>query len=184
MPPPLKLPPHQLISTPRHLRSISPPIRLPFDCDPIPYHAILSVIQPAHPQLLLNPFIRLKHLHSHPRHIIVLSPHHHPTSFDDTWTHTSIPRMGTSKRHKVAQLRTIIFFYGMLCTLYSNNWTTWWRWWVQLQLPVANQLILNNQLQHPITQHKARNKSTKYNWYLNWKIMKIHWPSHLLQKRN
>ena len=29
-------------------------------------------------------------------------------------------------------------------------------------------------------QHSTqRNKSTKYNWYLNWQIMKIHWPSHL-----
>ena len=44
-------------------------------------------------------------------------------------------------------------FLLKLCTMYKNNWTTWWRWWVQLQLPGANQLILN-QLQHPITQHK------------------------------
>ena len=29
--------------------------------------------------------------------------------------------------------------------MYSNNWTTWWRWSVQ---PGANKLILNNQLQH------------------------------------
>ena len=35
-------------------------------------------------------------------------------------------------------------FYGKWCTMYNNNWTTWWRWWVQLQLPGANQLILNN----------------------------------------
>ena len=29
---------------------------------------MLSLIQPAHPQPLLNPFIILKHLHSHPKH--------------------------------------------------------------------------------------------------------------------
>ena len=46
------------------------------------------------------------------------------------------------------------FFYGKWCTMYNNNWTTWCRWRVQLQLPGANQLIRNNQLQHPGTQHK------------------------------
>ena len=51
---------------------------------------------------------------------------------------------------QTAQLRmTIIFFCGKWCTMYNNNWTTWCRWWIQLQLPGANQLILNNQLQHP-----------------------------------
>ena len=57
--------------------------------------------------------------------------------------------MGTSEQHKGAQLRmTITFFYGKWCTMYNNNWTTWWQWWVHLQLPGANQLILNNQLQY------------------------------------
>ena len=71
-------------------------------------------------------------------------------------SHTSITRMCTSKQHKGAQLRmSIIFFYGKWCTMYNNNnWTTWWQWWVQLQLPGANQLILNNKLQHPGTQLK------------------------------
>ena len=45
-------------------------------------------------------------------------------------------------------------FYGKWCTMYYNNWTTWCLWWVQLQLPGANQFVLKNQLQHPGTQHK------------------------------
>ena len=139
--------------TPHPLSNISPPIRLPFHCTLIPHHSMLSLIQPAHPQFLLNLFIRLKHPHSHSRHTILLFPasssHLNPT------LHTSIPRMGTSDRHKGTQLRmTIIFFLWKWCTMYNNNWTTWWRWWVQLQLPGANQLILNNKLQHPGTQHK------------------------------
>ena len=141
---------------PHPLCNISPPIRLPFHCTLFPHHSMLSLTQTAHPQLLLSPFICLKQLlHSHPKHTILhlpaLSSHINPTP------HTSVPRMGTSEWHKDkgAQLRmTIIFFYGKWCKLYNNDWTTWWRWWVQLQLPGANQLILNNQLQHPWTQHK------------------------------
>ena len=102
---------YQLITTPHPLRNISPPIRLPFHCTLIPHHSMISLIEPAHPQFLLNPFIRLKHLHSHPKHSILLflasSSHPNPTP------HTSIPRMGTSERHKGAHLRmTIIFFHG------------------------------------------------------------------------
>ena len=66
-------------------------IRLPFHCTLIPHHSMLSLIQPAHPQPLLNPFILLKHSHLHHKHIILLFPasssHHNPTP------HTSIPRM-------------------------------------------------------------------------------------------
>ena len=104
---------------------------IPFHCTLNPHHSMISIIQPAHLQPLLNPFILLKHLHSHPKHIIRLFPtsssHLNPTP------HTSMPRMGSSEQHKGAQLRmTIILFYGKWCTMYNNNWTTWCRWWVQL----------------------------------------------------
>ena len=103
-------PPHQLITTLHTLCNISPPIRLPFHCTLIPHHSMLSLIQPAHPQPLLNPFVLLKHPHSHHKHIILLFPasssHLNPTP------HISIPRMGTSERHKGAQMRMTIFFYG------------------------------------------------------------------------
>ena len=60
--------------TPPHLlHNISPPIRLPFHCTLIPHHSILSLMQPSHPEWL-NPFILLKHLHSHHKHIILLFP--------------------------------------------------------------------------------------------------------------
>ena len=108
IPPPLTLPPHQLITPPHSLRNISPPIRLPFHCTLILHHCMLSLIQPAHPQPLLTPFILLKHPHSHHKHIILLFPasssHLNPTP------HTSIPRMGTTERHKGAQLQMTIFF--------------------------------------------------------------------------
>ena len=92
-PPPLltlpTLPPHQLITTPHPLRNISPLIRLPFHCTLIPHHSMLSLIQPAHPQPLLNPFILLKHLHSHHKHIIILFPasssHLNPTPQYTGW---------------------------------------------------------------------------------------------------
>ena len=110
-PPSIPLPPHQLITTPHPLRNISPPIRLPFHCTLIPHHTMLSLIQPAHPQLLLNPFILLKHLHSDPKHIILLFPASSPNL--NPTPHTSMPSMGTSERHEGAQLRmTIILFYG------------------------------------------------------------------------
>ena len=97
-------------STPRSPSNISPPIRLPFYSTPIPHHSMISLIQPAHRELL-NLFIRLKHPHSHPKNTILLfsasSSHLNPTP------HTSISRMGTRKRHKGAQLRmTLIFFVG------------------------------------------------------------------------
>ena len=38
----------------------------------IPHHSMLSLIQPAYPQPLLNPFILPKHLHSHHKHMILL----------------------------------------------------------------------------------------------------------------
>ena len=41
------------------LHNISPLISLPFHCTIIPYHSMQSLIQRSHPQLLLNPFIRL-----------------------------------------------------------------------------------------------------------------------------
>ena len=76
--------------------------------DLIPHHCMLSLIQPAHPQPILNPFIFLKHLHTHHKHIILLflasSSHLNQTP------HTSITRMGTSERHKGAQVRMTIFF--------------------------------------------------------------------------
>ena len=88
-------PPHQLTTTNHPLCNISPPIRILFHSTLIPHHSILSLMQPAHPQPLLNPFILLKRLHSHHKHIILLFPasssHLNPTP------HTSIPRMGTSE---------------------------------------------------------------------------------------
>ena len=123
IPPPLTLPPHQLITTSHLPLNISPPNWPPFHCTPIPHHSRLSLTQPAHPQLLLNSFIRLKHSHSHastlsyfPR--IVIPPQHNPTP------HTPLPRMSNSERHKEAQLpMTIIFFMesDAQCT------TTWWQ---------------------------------------------------------
>ena len=83
-PPPLLTRPTQhIIAThiapsPTHYHT--PPIRLPFHCTLISHHSMLSLIQPAHPQPLLNSFILLKHLHSHHKHIILFSPHRHPTS--------------------------------------------------------------------------------------------------------
>ena len=88
---------HQLIITPHPLRNISPPIRLPSHCTLIPHHSMLSFIQPAHPQPLLNPLILFKHLHSHHKHIILLFPA--SSSYLNPTPHTSIPRMGTSKGH-------------------------------------------------------------------------------------
>ena len=103
------LPPHQLITTPHLLRNISPPIRLPFHCTQTLHHYVLSLIQPAHPQPLINPFIILKHLHLHHKHISLLFP---ASSSDLNPTpHTSIPRMDASEWHKGAQLRMTIFFY-------------------------------------------------------------------------
>ena len=81
---------------------------VPLYPNPPPLHAIPNTT--SHPQPLLNPFIVLKHPHSHHKHIIQLFPtsssHLNPTP------HTSIPRMGTSERHKGEQLRMTIFFYG------------------------------------------------------------------------
>ena len=69
---------------------------------------MLSLIHPAHPRLLLKPFICFKHPHSHPQNTIILFPasssHLYPTC------NTSIPRNGTSKQHKGAQLRMTIIF--------------------------------------------------------------------------
>ena len=120
-------------------------------------HFMQSLMQPAHPQLLLNLF-------NPPQTSTVAPQTHYPT-----FPCTVIPpqphtphlnnRMGTSERHKGAELRmTIIFFLWDRCTMYNSNWTTWWQWWVQLQLPETNQFILNNQLQHP------RNVGLKIFW--------------------
>ena len=83
IPPPLTLPPHQLITTPHLLSNISPPITLSFHCIPISHHPMPYIIKPAHHQLILNSYIRLKHLHSHPKHTILLfsvsSSHLNPT---------------------------------------------------------------------------------------------------------
>ena len=163
-------------------RNISPPIRLPFHCTLIPHHSVLSLIQPAHPQPLLNPFILLKHPHSHHKHIILcfpaLSSHLNPTP------HTSIPRMCTREWHKGANLRMTIYVYGKWCTMYNNNWTTWCLWWVQLQLPGANQLKLNNQLQHPGTRHKeTKAQSTIDNWIGNYRNAFI-WKNTWLRDTN
>ena len=65
---------HQLIATPHPLRNISSPIRLPFHCTPIPHQSMLSLIQPGHPQLLLNPIIRLKNLYSYHKCTVLLFP--------------------------------------------------------------------------------------------------------------
>ena len=134
-------------------RAIRLPIRLPFHCTPIFHHSMLSIIQPDHPQLLLNLFTHLEHPHSHPKHTILLFPslsaHLNPILQYPEW----VPANDT-KGHKSQLWLTIIFYYGKWCTMYKNNWTTWWQWWVQLQLPGANQPILNNQLQHPRTQYK------------------------------
>ena len=73
----------QLITTPHQLRNISPLIRLPFHCTLIPHHSKLSVLQPAHRQLLLNPFILLKPLHSHPKHpSVIIPPQSHTPHFN------------------------------------------------------------------------------------------------------
>ena len=78
--------PHQLITT--------------------PHHSMLSLIQPADPQSLHPPqtsaLAPQTHYPTFPRIVIHLNP----------TPHTSIPRMGTSERHKWVQLRMTIFFYG------------------------------------------------------------------------
>ena len=163
--------PTQLITTPNILWNISTPIRLLFHCTLIPNHSMLSLIQPAHRQLLLNPFILLKHLHLHPKRIILVFPasssHLNPT-----------PRMGTSERHKGAQLRmTIILFLWEVMHNVQQQLNNMMAAMSPNPAPRVNKLIINNQLQHPGTQHKETN--TKYHWYLNWQIMKIHLPSHL-----
>ena len=71
---------------------------------------MLSLIQPAHPQPLLNPFILLKHLHSNHKHIIllfpriVIPPQSHTKHFST--------QDGYQRMTQRAQLRMTIFFMG------------------------------------------------------------------------
>ena len=151
-PPLLKLPTQHTTAThpapsPTHYHSppptqnISPPIRLPFDWTLIPHHSMLS-LKPYTTCSSSTPTqsLRLpqtselsppKHYPTFPR--IVIPPKFHTPHLNAKDGDQRSIQMGTLRM-------TIIFFYGKGCTM-CNNWTTWWRWWVQLQLLGANQLI-------------------------------------------
>ena len=59
-----------------------------------------------------------------------------PQTHYPTFPRIVIPPQYSGWVPAVPQLRlTTIFFYEQWCTMNNNNWTTRWRWWVQLQLP-------------------------------------------------
>ena len=143
------------ITTPHQYLNISPPIRLPLTCTPIPRNSMLPLIQPAHPQLLLMSS-SVSNIHTSTpntlsyfsRIFIPPQPHTPHINNQDGYKRTT-QRGTTANDHNI--------FYGKWCTMYNNNLITWWQWWVQC--------ILNKQFQHPRTQYKeTKAQSTTDIW--------------------
>ena len=133
-----------VFTSPTHYHTPSPTqyltthITLPSNCIPFPYHPMQSLIQPSHPQLAPTQSVHppqtstlapLTHHHTFPP--IVIPPQPYSLIFN---TQDGYKRTTRRKRLRM----TIIFFNGKWYTMYNNNWTTWWLWWVQLQLPAEN----------------------------------------------
>ena len=130
---------------------------------------MLSLTQPAHSQPLhpsqTSSLVSQIHYNTFPQ--IIIPPQSHTPHLN-----TQDGYQRTTQRGTIANDHNI-FFRRSDDQMYNNNWTTWWRWWVQLQLPGAIQLILNNQLQHPGTQQKeAKAQSTIDIWIgKHWKYI-------------